>query len=212
MFGWIRRVFDAARDRVDDTVRHWVNDLVNGVYGFLHNIFGFVGESWSEIWHGIYAWANQLKNLAGAVVTVVGKLWHYWLPHFSTWIRDVAVKTDKLFTDVSRYVAREVARLVKSIDHAVSFVQRWVWSNIWRPIWKTLGSAWHWVTHEGNTIWHYITHPDKLVGLIWDNLISKLESEAWSIGKQLGTFTLALIVHNMSRIVVLIEDILNAVF
>lgn len=68
-----------------------------------------------------------------------------------------------------------------------------------------------WVDREGREVWYYISHPGKLVDLIWDDLISKLEGDAWNVGDKLGKFLLSLILHNIKRFALLVEDIVHAV-
>lgn len=84
----------------------------------------------------------------------------------------------------------------------------WVGEHILKP----LSTAWNWVVHEGAIVWHYLTHAADLVNFLWDALIANLESEAWSVGGQLGEFFLALVVKNLTSFAKLIEDILDAVF
>jgi len=43
-------------------------------------------------------------------------------------------------------------------------------------------------------------------------LLAQLERDAWKIGRLLGKFFLGLIVHNLKMFVIVIEDILMAVF
>jgi hypothetical protein len=68
----------------------------------------------------------------------------------------------------------------------------------------------HWINKEGREVFYYITHPAKLVDLIWDDILAKLEREAWTVGERLGKFFMSLILHNLKRFMLLLEDILHA--
>jgi hypothetical protein len=75
-----------------------------------------------------------------------------------------------------------------------------------------LEDAYRWINHEGYEVYHYISHPSLLVNLIWNDIIAKLETEAWTVAEKLGKFFLSLIYKNLKRFVLLIEDIFDAVF
>lgn len=92
--------------------------------------------------------------------------------------------------------------------HFIPGLFKWINTNIVAPLLSVV----HWVTHEGAVIWNYISHPDLLAQYLFSHLVKELERLAWETGKTLGTFFLALIIHNLRRFVILIEDIVNAVF
>lgn len=68
-----------------------------------------------------------------------------------------------------------------------------------------------WINKEGRLVYCYITHPSKLAALVFDALIVELERQAWSVGERLGKFFLSLILHNIKRFALLVEDILDAI-
>lgn len=75
---------------------------------------------------------------------------------------------------------------------------------------RTFEDIYRWLNHEGHILWYYITHPAKLVDLIYDDIIVKIEREAWNTGERLGKFFTSLILHNLRRFMLLLEDILHA--
>lgn len=109
------------------------------------------------------------------------------------------------------WAVREFMLVRHWVSELIDAVRSWVINDIWKPLDRSLLAAWHWIGHEGSILWFYITHPEKLVDLIWEAIIVRLERDAWSLGQRLGTFFFALIWHNLKRAVLLLEDILTAV-
>jgi len=113
--------------------------------------------------------------------------------------------------NVYHWAVRQIDWIKHWVAKLIDAVRSWVINDIWKPLSRSLLAAWHWISHEGGILWYYITHPEKIVDLIWEALILKLESEAWRLGSRLGTFFFALFMHNLKRVVLLLEDIVNAV-
>lgn len=211
MWGWIRRAYDSVAGKIDDTVRHWVHDLINGVYGFIHTVFHYVAAAWVTLWHDVYDTVIHVARFMQQAEGAIWDLWFHILPHIVRWAWHEILVGVAFTRAVWHWTAVEFDRLRHDIAHWLDDLRRWVIQDIWAPIWRTLGPAWHWITHEGDTLWHYLTHPAELVDLLWDYLLAKMEREAWRAGKILGRFFLALIVHNMRTFALLLEDILNAI-
>lgn len=212
MFGWLKRVFDSVTGAIDTTVQHWVLDIATGIYSWFHSIFHFVGDGWHRFWTVAHNLSTAASNFAKQVSIGFGKLWHFWLPHLVSQIKDKFDAAWHFINNVWHEAVKLFHTALQVIDTAITNVRRWIINDIWKPLTHDIAQAWDWITGKGETIWHYLTHPGDLVKLIWDALIANLEAEAWSIGGKLGTFFLALVVHNLPRFVSLVEDILNAVF
>jgi hypothetical protein len=204
-------MWKSASGAVDNTVRSWVHDLINGLYGFLHLIFGLVGDAWHTFeatalsyWHGLTRFVNNvvvtfyyvIKVLIAAVIKEYRKLF---------------AEAEKFITTVYNFVVRQVLYLIHLIAHSIDSLWQLILRDVYRPLLKFITQAWHWITHEGALVLYYITHPEKLADLLWAHLIAKLEREAWTVGALLGRFFLSLIIHNLKRVALLIEDILDAV-
>jgi hypothetical protein len=95
-------------------------------------------------------------------------------------------------------------------NHVVNY-HDWI-GHLGTELYRALRDAYDWINHNGYILWYYITHPDKLVALIYDDIIVKIEDEAVSTAEKLGKFFLALIIKNVKTLVTVIEDIVDAVF
>jgi hypothetical protein len=204
-------MYDSAAGAIDATVRSWVRELITGVYGWLHIIAGDVGSAWSVLegkalgyWHGLTAFVNSL-------VAALYHLFKILLPAVIAEYRKLFGQAEKFITSVYNYVLRQVASLIQFISKSVDGLWQLVLRDVWRPLLASLTNAWKWIKTDGATVFYYISHPDKLIDLIWLYLIAKLEREAWNVGALLGKFFLSLILHNVKRLALLIEDIINAV-
>lgn len=69
----------------------------------------------------------------------------------------------------------------------------------------------YWIPKVAWPAFWYVTHPDELASVLFWYLIKWLERRAWTAAKYLGEFALALILRNVHRIALLVEDILAAV-
>lgn len=204
-------MFDSAAGAIDNTVRTWVRDLVNGLYGFLHIVTGLVGDAWNvlmatalELWHGLASFVNSLVAFLIWIRRVL-------IPAIIAEYRKLFAEAEKFITSVYNYVLQQVKNLIHLIAKTADDLWQLVLRDVYRPLLASLTQAWKWITTAGALVLFYITHPDKLVDLLWLYLIAKLEREAWNVGALLGKFFLSLIVHNLRRVALLIEDILNAV-
>jgi hypothetical protein len=75
----------------------------------------------------------------------------------------------------------------------------------------SLNAVYGWINSEGNKAYYYISNPIKLVDLIYNELLGKIEATAEDTAERLGKFVLALIVKNVKTIVTVVEDIFDAV-
>jgi hypothetical protein len=86
MFGWIDRAWQWATGHIDSTVAAWVRDIVHGIYGFLHSIFGKVGTAWGVFTHDVAAIAAVLDHFGNSVVAFFYHIWRVWIPALGRWI------------------------------------------------------------------------------------------------------------------------------
>lgn len=211
MWGWITKLFDSVAGAIDETVRRWVHDLIAGLYGFLHTIFGNVVKGWEYFWNAARNLRAGLNRLADEAWQTFYHLYRFVVPTIIKWAELYFATLRKFTLEVWQWAERTAAALIARIIATARDLQKWVVNDIWNPIWHILTQAWDWILHEGATAWHYITHPADLVDLIWENLIIKLEKESWNVGARLGRFSISLIVHNLRTFVLLVEDIIDAI-
>jgi hypothetical protein len=211
MFGWIRRMFDAAYGAIDDTVRNWVHDLVNGLYGFLHLIFGDVRGAWDtfasrtdDLWH-------SAEKFARIIATSFAILYRVLLPRIIARAEQLFGEAVKYAKGIYDFAVREIDRLGRLIVTTADHLWHDVITDVWDPLFKSVTTALKWIGREGALVLYYITHPDKLVELIWNAILSRLEATAWDTGALLGKFFLSLVVRNLKRFALLLEDILDAI-
>lgn len=69
----------------------------------------------------------------------------------------------------------------------------------------------HWIPRYAITAWWWIEHPDQLAQRLLWFLLHQLERYAWTAGKYLGRFTLALLTRNVRHVAALAEEIITAV-
>ncbi len=212
MLGWLNRVFNWGVTNIGGTIIGWVHDLIRGMWSVLDTIFGNVNDAWHDVWKaadsvwrattkfGIAAW-HALYDLARIII-----------PGIVRWAGRELTRLDHYITNVFRWAIRELTVLRHWIDHLISALTRWVMVHIWDPLWRSLTEAWKWIYHDGMILWYYITHPLKLAGLLLDPMIVQLEKDAWRIGALLGQFFFGLIIHNLKRFTLVVEDIMMAIF
>lgn len=80
--------------------------------------------------------------------------------------------------------------------------------EIYRDARRIIG---YWIPRYAITAWWWVTHPDELASVLFWHLIKWLEARAWTAGRYLGNFLLAMIVHNVRRLAHLVEEIVAAV-
>lgn len=211
MLNWIYRALGAVTGAVDETIRRWVGDLITGVYGLVHTVFGMVGRAWIDMLHAAeWMYVGTVK----LAIETYATLWHilrtvipgvvrwadFWIHYIERWVIEIWHSIAVEFNAVRHWTAA-----------LVDAARTWVVRDIWSPIWRTLTPVFSWVTHEGATLWHYLTHPADLINLLWDHMLAKMEHEAWTAGRLLGRFFLALVIHNVKTFAILIEDIITAI-
>lgn len=212
MWNWITRVLGGAVGVVDETIRRWVGGLISGVFGFIHAVFHLVGGAYDDVLNGTEWLAAEVASFVREVYGKFQWIVHIALQDIIRWADNFIRLVLRYAEDVYRIVLHEFDLLRHDIAHWLDDLRHWVITDIWDPIVRVLDVAYHWVTHEGALVYHYITHPADLIDLLWEALLVKIEREAWNIGKLLGRFFLSLIIHNLKMFVLLLEDIVDAVF
>lgn len=210
MFGWIERIFHWGVTNIGGTVVGWVRDFIRGLYGYLHLAFHLVGDAWAGLWADVNKFWNALDAFAHELWRATWHTLHKVIPELGNWLHHLIVTVDRYAQFVYHWALARAEWLLRKIESEIAFVLRWVVLHIWDPLFRDVTTALQWIFRNGRILWYYITHPDKLIDLVWDALLAKLEREAWVVGHKLGQFFLGLVLHNITRFALLLEDIIVA--
>jgi len=208
---WLKNVIGAGAHVIDETIRQWVSDLINGVFGFLHTVFGLVGRAWRDLFNAARWIYTGIVHLAIETYADFYHILRVVIPDVIKWADQFIHRVWRYAIDVFQWTVRQFEWVKHWVLALLADLRRWVIRDVWDPIWHTLAPAWHWITHEGIALWHLVTHPGLLVDWIWLHLLAKIEREAWDAGRVLGRFFLSLVFHNFKRFAVLMEDIFDAI-
>ena len=211
MWGWISKVLGLGIHVIDDTVRQWVGDLISGVFGFIHTVFGLVGHAWGDMFHAGKWLYLGVARLGVETYQTLAKIIKQIIPDVIHWATYWVHRLGRFIEEVFHWAAHEFDVIRHWVAALFDAFRKWVINDVWSPIWRTLTPVFRWVTHEGATLWYFLTHPAAFVDLIWTHLLVKLEREAWNAGRLLGRFFLSLVVHNLRTFFLLIEDVIDAI-
>lgn len=211
MFGWISSVFNSVSGTVTDAVRSFVNTLIRTLYGYLHTIFGLVGDEWRYFWGSAALFVRGIHTFADAVWRFASYLRRVTIPWLANWINALTKTLLKLI----RTVVSDLTHLIDSVYHKLlallDALKKWVITDVWNPLIAWVKRIWDWITKVGATMWFYFTHLPAFAGLLFWHIITSLERHAWDAAKLLGRFFLSLIVHNLVQFVTLVEDIISEI-
>lgn len=197
--------------RISDTIRNWVNDLINGVYGFFHYINGLVRAAWSDLANATYWFVRNFESFAYWVYAKLWLLIRSIVPAIINEYRTLYNAAVRYVSDVYNTVSGWFNDALHYAEHLVNGVIDWVIKNVWNPLYKLTTDLFNWIKDKGETLWYYLSHPDALAELIFGSLLTILEREAWAVADRLGKFAIALVAKNLRQFAMLIEDILNAI-
>lgn len=204
--GFVGRWAGIAQD-VRDLV-HWT---VHALASVVYTVFGHVGRAWHDMWAAANWLREQAAAFAGQVFTHLWSIIKRDLP----WLAAAITAAERLAVRLYNAAVAYVVRLVRAAEalalRLVNDVRQWAWRDIWLPLLQLARDARRDLARWAWPAFWYITHPDKLAALLGDQLVSWLESNAWRVGRRLGEFTAALVLHNARRLAVLAEDIAAAI-
>jgi hypothetical protein len=168
----------------------------------------------------LFSWISRAYNWAlGKVETTTAGWVRDIISTLYGWLHSlfglVISGWDTFYNRVVQY-----ARDFESFCSEVGAGFRYLWHVWWTDFQKYLKkyvldpieAAAKWIGNEGAKVWYYIDHPDKLVALIWDDLLTQIENEGDKAAEKLGTFFGKLILKNIKWLLTIVEDIVNAVF
>jgi hypothetical protein len=211
MFGWIEGVFNRARGVVDAAISNLVHAAIRGLYGFLHSIFWNVIHGWEDFYNAVISYGTGELEFIRDVYNAFIRLFRHLIPGLNNRITIVNVTINKRITTVINDYNTKITNERKQRQASILALLRWVIAHVLNPLLKLINRLLAWVAHEGNTMWHFFTHLPAFAELLFWHLITALEHHAWDVGKYLGEFFLALIVHNIRRFALLVETIVDAI-
>ncbi len=211
MFHWLDRLLHWGTVNIGGRIIGFIRDMIHGVWGFLNSIFTRISESWLELFHaGHWLW-TQAVSFGYAVFHKLQHIIRIIIPDVIGFFVRLFHNIDKLVHWVLKWAATQFAYVIAKIWHDITHALNWVIIHVYDPLARDISHALAWIFREGRIVYYYITHPGKLIDLVWDDIIAKLESEAWNVGARLGRFFLGLVLHNIKRFALLLEDIIMAV-
>lgn len=211
MWGWLGRVLGWGISNLAPDIASWVHDILHGVWGWLSAIFGHVGDGWHVFWTGAnWVWRTA-QHFGSEIHDCLYVFFHIVIPNVVRWASTQLKRLEDYANRIYNFARQWVQNLIKRIEQAVINLSQWVTTHVWLPLKRDFLQAWNWISHNGDILWHYLTHPDQLAALLFDSLLTLLEKEAWTAGRRLGKFFLALFLHNLNQVLALVEDIVTAV-
>lgn len=211
MLDWIAGFIGRWAGTVDNAVRDLVHWAVHALASVVYAVFGLVGDAWRGML-GAGEWlAGNIGAFAGEVSSWIWHIIRKIVPFLAAWITRVWNDLLRLLRAVEAWAWREIRAVEQLAVRLVDDVRQWAYRDIWLP----LTAAADWLrTHLiqwGYTAWWYVTHPAQLAALLGDPLVDWLEANSWSVARRLGSFTLALVLHNTRRLASTVEDIVAAI-
>lgn len=212
MLSWLARFWTGVSGTVGNavsTAAHWAMHALAAV---VFSVFRLVGGAWRTLVQS-FGWLHAALDHFGLQV------WHFatyvvrvLIPRVVRWAAAELARLGLGLYHLAQAVGREVAALYRAIARAVADVTRWAIRTIYDPLKSYADLIWHDLKAWGYTAWWWITHLDKLADAMIIHIANSIEKHAWQLARMLGTFFISLIIANLNRFVLLIEDIVNAVF
>lgn len=211
MFNWIGSVVNFFTSNVADPVINFVKSLINGVYGFLHQLNLLVHGAWNDLWSFGQTFATGLYHF---IESTTGKIWHILkdiVPFLHNLILTIYHTVLKVIDEVRQFLWNKILWVYHWADTFIRWLWNWVIVHVWDPLWGNVVRLWDWILHEGAMMFHYFTHLAEFAELLFWHLIRSLESHAWDAAEMLGKFLISLIVRNVVRFAHLMEAIIDAI-
>lgn len=211
MFGWIENIFRSAANTVDDAVKALVHAAIRGLYGFLHSIFWNVIHGWEDFYNNVINYARGELSFIREVYNALVRLFKHLIPHLDNRITVVNITINNRITNVTKILQKNINTETQQRKASILSLLAWIIKHVLNPFLAFAAMVTKWLQHEGATMWGYFTHLEKFAELLFWWILHSLEKHAWDAAKVLGEFFLALLVHNLKRVALLLEDIIHAV-
>jgi hypothetical protein len=208
MIDWIKKVYNAAKGVIPSDVRKWVHNLVAGVAGVVHTVFGHVGREWDEIWRWAAALAAGAEHLASGLSHFYSLIVHKWIPAVRAWASRELSSLRKYAEHVLRWASDHLNSLYHTVQGWISSLTKLTLKHIWDPLYAYVKDIYKKLTDWAYTAWYYITHPDKLAALLYLHLVTLVKRNIWDLARDFGEFGAKLFLSNVPRVITLIEQII----
>lgn len=211
MLNWIEKWFRAGVGLISTTALDWIHVALHGIAGIIHTVFGDVNKAWLAIQHAFWFVFGEVAYTARLVFTFL-----YWVVHIAIpAVVKYAFTVGKLLWHevgvIFKWAAREILKFYLLARRYTLDLWHWAYTHIVHPIEVSLTAAWQWITKRGETLWYYLTHPDKLIDLLLPFLAGGISRASNNTLSAIGIVVTALVLHNIRRVLVILEDIIAAV-
>lgn len=211
MLGWLDRFFGNVGSSIGNAVSSAVHWAMHAVMSVILAVFRLVGAAWRDYLAALRAELGAAEGFARTVWGFASWLTRGLLPKIVRWAARAIASVLAFARRVYEDLQRAVARLLAYIAHVADTIYRWVLRDIWAPLKRYADLLWADLKKWGFTAWWWITHLPQLADAMIFHIARSLEKYAWQLGRMLGAFFTALIIHNLRRLLLLVEDILSAV-
>lgn len=212
MFDWLTHWFVSWAPYVEQKILDLVHWAIHAVASVLIAVFNHVLRSWRWFLYALTFWAYEEIHFAEDVWNFARRVVRVYIPRLLHWAWGWILFLRKLTLTLYDDAIRALVALRKLAWSWILALWHNVLKYVWDPLKRYADMIWHDLLKWGYTAWYWITHPDKLAGLLFWHIIGWLEFYAWQVGKRLGTFGLSLVRNNLHKFLVLIEDVIAAVF
>lgn len=218
MFGWLNSAFSTVLGLITGSWQSAVNAVVQDIrdifhtyHGYWHSISGAVINAWSEYTRANLVLDERTHDLWDAQYKWDWNIAKKVIPFIMNWIAWLGKYHRKLINDNYWKLYNDIQSARTEAHNYTHSIFLWVVIHVLLYLLGKILSVLSWIVSAGDVMWHYFTHLAEFAELLFMFLVKSLEAHAWDIGKLLGEFFLALVVHNMVRFAKLVEEIIVAV-
>lgn len=175
------------------------------------SVFRLVGGAWTKLVDAYHTFHAALDAFSKAVYDFADYVIHHLIPSILKWAERELAKLSALLARLYDDLQRAVNNLILRIASTAKALTNWVLRNVYDPLKKYADQIWSDLKLWGYTAWWWITHLADLAEAMIFHIATSLEKHAWELAPILGKFLLSLILANVKRFVLLIEDIIDSV-
>lgn len=188
-----------------------IGTIFSTTYLYWHTVAGHVWGGWQQLTRTLLYLRNYMQEFMFAQYLLDALVVKHDIPWLARWISWLGGKIQNDLRNQRRILEREIKAGDDRQGAYTHSIFIWVVVHVLGFLLGLARTIFKWINGIGATMWHYFTHLAAFAELLIMFLVASLERHAWEIGKLLGEFFLALVVHNMVKFAKLLEDIVNAV-
>jgi hypothetical protein len=212
MLNWLDRFFGKVSGAIGAEISKAVHWAFHALASVVFAVFGLVGKAWALFVRGVHDFMAAIDKLGAEIIAFASWLVHVEIPAILRWAGAELAKLSSALANIYDWAVKAIADVIRRIEAAISDVTKWVLRNVWDPLKAYADKIYNDLLKWGFYAYNVLTHPQALADSLLLFLVNSLERAAWDIGQKLGTFLLALISANIKKLLILIEDIVTAVF